>query len=334
MKGLSQQRKGLLLFTLAVFYPEHLLCQPATEGSEIVIARSFARKPIPLWTGGYLLGFELYPTFSPLVFAYDRSGRKLFEVSLALDGAGEVFLNSMAASGDGRFAFCGTAVSGSGARAGFIAFLDQAGRIVKINRPERFFPKHLCFTGDGALWSAGSAGNVDGRGEVDHAVLRGYSTDGKLKFALLPRSSFAPVSADLALNPHPAVDANTVSQLATNNRTVVFLTAGFREIIGISLDGQLRFRKPVDKPSSCDFITGFSVAPDGRILISCAGRGDSARKTEFSFHRFDLQSGSWARLYVRSADETGLPKALGLIDGDQMLIQIDDNRFRWMSRLP
>ena len=240
----------------------------------------------------------------------------------------------MAASRDGRFAFSGMAVNRSGARAAFIAFLDQTGRLVRVHRPEMFFPRHLCFTADGTLWAAGSAGSVDGRAEVEHAVLRGYSIDGKLKFALLPRSSFATISADPALNPHPAADGHTISQLGTNNRIVVFLTAGFREIIGITLDGQVGFRKLIDKPSSCDVITGLTVVPDGRVLISCEGHGHSAREADFSVHRLDLQSDSWARLYVRSARQTGLPKSIGLVDGNQMLVKIDEDRFRWMSRLP
>lgn len=304
--------------------------QPATEGSEILIDRNFSLKPIPQWKSGYFLGYERDPVSSPPVFAYDRSGQKLFETPLALDGAQEVYVKSMAVSRDGLFAFSGLAVNWSGARVPFLAFLDQAGRLVRVNRPEGFFPRHLCFTEDGTLWAAG----LDPR-EVDHAVLRGYSPDGKLKFSLLPKSSFRAASADRALDTDPAADSNTISQLATNNKIVVFLTAGFRELIGIYPDGQVGFRKPMDKPSGCDFINGFAVAPDGRFLISCEERGDSAGGgAGFSFHQFDVGNGSWVRLYGRSVGQTGLPQSIGFIEGDQMLITLAPGRFRWMSRLP
>lgn len=336
MKALTEGREGVLLLfaALAVLCTQPLWCEPATEGSEIIIGRSFSRKPIPQWKGGYLVGFELHPVSSPPVFAYDRSGQKLFETSLALDGAHEVWVRSMAASRDGRFALSGMAISPSGVRAAFIAFLDQTGRLIRVNRLERFFARHLCFIADGTLWAAGSAGSVDNRGEEDHHVLRAYSVEGNLKLSLLPRSSFAPVSDDLALNPHPAADGKTISQLTANDKVVVFMTAGFREMIGISPDGQVLFRTRTGKPASCDFITGFAVGPDGRVLISCEARVGAASQADFAFHRFDPSSGSWTRLYSRSARERGLPKSIALIDGDQMLIKIEEDRFRWMSRLP
>lgn len=334
MKSLMQGTE-LLLITAAIICAQSLWSEPVIEGSEIFINRDFTRKPIPQWKGGYLLGFELHPTAAPPVFAYDRSGKKLFESSLALEGANDVYVRAMAASRDGKFAVSGTAVSAMGARAGFIAFLDEAGRLVRIVRPERFYPQHLCFTADGTLWAAGQVRSDRDRPVEDHDILRAYSTEGKLKFSLLPRSGFAPESRDQEQSRHPAVDGRTLSALATNDRMVVFLTAGFQEMISVSLDGKVLLRTPTELPSDY-YITGLAVGPDGRALISCERRSvsNSTKEGEFAFHRFDLFSGSWTKLYSRPTRERGLPQALALMDGDQMLVRIAADRFRWMSRLP
>jgi hypothetical protein len=329
------QGRGLLLITAVMFCAQSLQSEPATEGLEIFINRNFARKPIPQWNGGYLLGYELYPLSAPPVFAYDRNGTKLFERSLVLEGAHEVFLRSTAASRDGRFAFSGTAVSAAGARVGFIAFLGKVGRLIQVVRPERFYPQHSCFTADGTLWVAGTVGSDKNRVEEDHNVLRAYSSHGTLKFSLLPRSSFAPVSRDRGESPHPAVDGRTLSALATNDKVVVFLAAAFQELISVSLDGKVLLRTPTELPSY-DFITGLAVGPDGQALISSEkhASSESTKEAEFAFYRFNPLNGSWIELYSRPTRESGVPKAISLVDGNQMLVKIDEDRFRWMSRLP
>ncbi len=272
-----------------------------------------------------MLGYERDPLSAPPVFAYDRTGMKLFETPLAIEGAQEVFIKSAAASRDGRFSFSGTAVSGTGARAGFIAFLDAKGRLMHIVRPDSFYPQHSCFTADGTLWVAGTAGKDRNRAEEDHNILRAYSHEGKLKFSLLPRSSFAAVSRDPIESPHPAVDGRTLSALAANDKVVVFLAAAFQEIVRVSIDGKVLLRTPTEFPSF-DFITGFAVGPDGRALIS-------TQTTEFAFHRFDPSSG-WTKVYSHPMRDRSLPKAIAAIEGDQMLVKLEEDRFRWMSRLP
>lgn len=139
------------LITAAITCALPLCPAPAPEGTEILIARDFARKPVPQWTNGYLLGFELHPVYAPTVFAYNRQGNKVFERALALQGAQEVFVRSTAASRDGRFAYGGTAVASTGERSGFITFLDGQGQSVRILWLPRFYPQHLCITADRTL---------------------------------------------------------------------------------------------------------------------------------------------------------------------------------------
>ena len=220
--------RELLLITVVVLGSQSLRAQaPATEGQEIFINRDFGRKPTPRWSNGYLLGFELDPPSAPPAFAYDRNGTRLFERPLSLEGVREVFPRSTAATRDGQFAVAGTAVALTGARVGFIAFVDRAGRLTHVVRPEKFYPQHLCFTSDGTLWAAGTVGN-DGRGEEAHNVLRAYTSERVLKFSLLPRSSFAPTSRSPVENPHPAVDGRILSALATNDTVLVFVAAEFQ----------------------------------------------------------------------------------------------------------
>ena len=173
------------------------------------------------------------------------------------------------------------------------------------------------------------------RVEEDHNILRAYSSEGKLKFSLLPRSGFAPVSGDPVESSHPAVDGRTVSALATNDKVVVFLAAAFQEVISVSLDGKVLLRTPTELPSY-NFITGLAVGPDGRPLISTEkhASGNSTKEAESAFYRLDPSNGSWMKLYSRPTRERGLPKAISSVEGNQMLVKIDEDRFQWKSRLP
>ena len=156
MKGLKSSWRiagWRVLWVLAPFLFHPISSLPAqTSVGEIVINRStFA--PIPRWQNQYLLGSEFEPSSSPPIFAYDVNGGKVFERQLTIDGAVRVYVKSMAASRDGRFA--ATGVADLDTRTPFIAFLDRSGRIIRLVRPDHFYSNHLCFTSDGNLWAAG-----------------------------------------------------------------------------------------------------------------------------------------------------------------------------------
>src|SRR5262249_18283302 len=157
--------------------------------------------------------------------------RKVFETQLAIDGAYEVYIWSIAASRDGRFAASGLAVN-LNTRTPFIAFLDGTGRITRLIRPEQFYPRHICFTSDGNLWVAGHAGRPTPKGpEPEHDVLRIYGSDGSLKAKLLPRATFAAQSRDMVQDDFPSRDRGIpVNQLAANDNLVVFLTVGYEQM--------------------------------------------------------------------------------------------------------
>lgn len=310
-----------------------ILCQTAYGGDEVVVPRNFMGQPVPKWENGFFVGFEFTPERSPSVYAYDRNGNKVFETWLELDGAYKVVLRSMAASRDGRFAFSGVAENGSATRVFFIAFLDSAGRIVRVNRLDRIAARHLCFSADGTLWAAVQPVlQYPDLTAPEHDVLRAYSPSGDLKFSLLPRSSFA-ATPDDPLQSHPVADGQSAaSQLAANGSEVAFMSSGFKELVRVSLAGKLLSRVRMERPAK-SYLTGFALAPTGGVYASTQedDPGD-AKKLDFAFYRWNPANSNWDKLFRRSSRDRGLPLAIAMLEEDgRMLVKTEDGRFRWLA---
>ena len=332
MKGLKSWRIACwrALWVLAPFLFHPISSLPAqTSAGEIVINRSsFA--PIPRWQNQYLVGSEFQPSSSPPIFAYEINGGKVFERQLTLDGAHQVYVKSMAASRDGRFAATGLAVN-LDTRTPYIAFLDRSGQVTRLVRPDHFYPNHLCFTSDGNLWAAGHVGPRSPEPEYD--VLRVYGPDGAIKATHLPRKSFASVSQDLAMYPAPAADGGAAiwPQLAANDNSVVFLTIGYQQMVGLSLDGRELFRTKVELAER-GMVTGFAVAPDGRVYLSSQEPVAGDPKTyEYVFHMFDPANGKWSAIYRRTSKERGLPRAVAMFDHERMLVDFRAGEYAWVQ---
>jgi hypothetical protein len=338
-----QHRIGWVVAALAASCVQPVLCQSdIPAGTEVSIPRVFAGNPLPKWENGFYVGYETEPQHAPLVYAFDRMGRKLFEVPLAMEGVSRAFVRSMAASRDGRFAFSGTAQSSSGAWAYFIAFLDRAGRITRVNRLSGVTARHLCFGPDGTLWGAVEFVNwigIPGGGiGPEHDLLRGYTPEGELKFSLLPRSSFAPVVKDWVRYPHPVNEGDFgCSQLTANDGEIVFLSLAFRQLVRVSRDGKVLSRTPVERPTPEDpgtMITGFAVAPAGDIYVSTQEKSPTLQPhSDFVFYRWNAPTGQWRRIYSRSSRETGRPIALEMFEQDRMLVRTGDARYRWVGEV-
>jgi len=286
---------------------------------------------VPWWHDQYLLGYELEPFSSPPIFAYDVNGSKVFETRLSIAGALEVYIKSMAASRDGgRFAASGLAVN-LNTRTPFIAFLDRTGQVTRLIRPDHFYGQHVCFTRDGNLWVAGHA--VPFGPEPEYDILRVYAPDGTLKASYLPRTSFAPGSPDRTMYPTPSVDGGVLwRQLAANDNLVVFLTVGYRQMVGLSLDGRVLFRTKVDLQDRRGSVTGLAVAPDGRVYLSSQEPvpGDP-RTVATVFDRFDPASGQWSTIYRRATRERGLPRGVSMFDHERMLVELQAGRYAWVE---
>jgi hypothetical protein len=306
---------------------------PAPAGTEVIISRDFVHQPLPKWENGFLVGFGLEPPSAPPVYAYDRAGDRLFEAPLAIAGASRVRLRSMAASRDGRFAFSGLAENQPGTAAPFIAFLDRAGRITRLIRPEGGSARHLCFAPDGTLWAAMSLlGARRDEPAPEHDLLRAYSPGGELKLSLLPRSTFAAFSEGEDGHPHPALDSRFMpSQLAAGESGIAFISPGYKQLVRLSPDGKLISRTPIERPAPQALITGFALGPDGEVYLSTqAPAGENG--TDFGFYRWDEGAGAWARVYSRPSGETGRPTAVAMIERNAMLVTIAEGRYRWAAR--
>ena len=321
-----------LKFLLTLSVASSAFGQLANGDNQVIVSRSFMGQPVPKWENGFLVGFELAPERSPTIYAHDRDGKKLFETLFEIEGAYKVFIRSMAASRDGRFAFSGVAENGSAERVFFIAFVDSTGRTTRVNKLERVAARHLCFAGDGTLWAA-VQGVVQhpNRSAPDHEILRGYGPDGNLKFASLLRSTFVATPED-PLQPHPVDDSqNATSQLVANNSEVVFMTSGFKELVRVSSAGRLLSRVKMERPKN-SYVSGFALGADGTIYLSTQEEDPAVPKiTNLVFYRWNSTGSKWDRLFTRTSRERGLPLAIAMIEANHMLVKWGEGRFRWIG---
>ena len=282
MSGISLQA-WIGAFATLVSVPA-LLAQSAIEIRNIDLSRSFAAdSPLPKWENGYLIGIDSINSPIPKVYSYGTAGAKLFEVSLGIDQAVRIMTNSVAASSEGIFAVSGSAYSNSGDGALFIALLNVKGELVRLIRTGNFSALRLCFADNGSLIAAGRLVNFPpNENPVDHDILRIYKSDGTLQSSTLPRSSFASHSR----RSHPA----RLAQIASNGKLVAFLSVDSRELVTLGADGAIHHRTTFPPLGSGDLtVTGFAVAPDSTIYLSCqVALGPDPKKVSVVYYRLDL----------------------------------------------
>lgn len=298
---------------------------------EIRIERSFQGMPVPQWSNGYFFGFGL-PQGKQIVYAYDGTGRKLFESPIQIDGVSEVSISAMTASRQGVFAVAGGARDADGRIASFIAYIDSGGILQRVLRPTDFTPTQLSFAGDGSLWVAGrhTLGPARKPEDVgDHDTLRKYDSGGVLQQTLLPRSSFSPGKLDPAQ--HGGV------HLSAGGASIVFLSVGRKELVWISPEGVIEARHPYSLPGDERFllITGFGTRENGELYLSCQWRpeGGDVKSQKVSFFRWNGLSRRWQETYARTSVEPGGYHAIVGSEDDQLIVSTRLPNFRWIKAL-
>lgn len=269
---------------------------------DVFLDRSFAHKPTPMWENGYFLAVDKQPEHAPRVTAFDSSGTKLFETSLAMDGVVRVNGYALAASAKGTFAVSGSAYSADGSGVSFIALIDKTGHLTRIVRMERFAARKLCFTDDGRLWAAGGTIMYPSRDEApDHDMIRIYDEQGTFQRSLLRRSTFPPGR----VNPF----GNGNSYLTANGRQVVFFSGETGRLVGISYGGEILFDRQAALPApNVDvLLTGFAVSDASDILMSCQIHSSPPDKQAdlARFYRWDTTANTWIHIYSRPARNVG-----------------------------
>lgn len=276
--------------------------------------------PSVRWENGYFLAVRLQPEYAIPVTAFDSSGTKLFETSLSIDGVARIHPDGLAISSTGSFTVSGTAFSADGSFVSFIAWLDRTGKLVRVVRLEKFSAVAMSFVGE-HLWVVGKAITYPSREEApDHDMIRIYDRQGKFEKSLLPRSTFP------ARTFHPG----RLAFLASNGKTVVFLSAELGYLAQISQDGTILGIQTGPLPAS-PLVSGLAISENSEILMSC--QSESLDKTQqVSIYRWIQGSGSWEAVYSTALKHPGGYRSLMGFDGDAALVANHSNplSYNWL----
>ena len=312
---LIMRRGAPALLALGAF-----LLQGSATGGEFSLDRDWSGRPVPQYHNGFFAGFELDSFANSLpVYLYDSRGQKVFDGQLKLDEqARRVAPRSIAVSKEGVVAVAGSAFAGQSA-ANFIAWLGKDGQLIRVVRMNNFAPLQLCFTHDGTLWAAGRYSPPQ-RHDPEHDVLRAFDRQGRLKFSLLPRSSFAAGDA------HPV----RVARLACNGSHVALLSVTHREMVIVSASGQILSRNSFDWPVQDPYVTGFVTGSSGEVAVSLRHFEKGKRAPSYSLFAWLPAEGRWSP--IRLPEQEGSRPSFQAVfawEGNQMLVSAGAGKFQW-----
>jgi hypothetical protein len=143
----------------------------------------------PKWERGYFLRYDS----NPMVFAADRSGRVVMRSRINPDQSIQTHISDITVSPAGAFAVAFSALSKSGAPAGFIAWLNTSGETTRLVESSAGVFR-VCFADDNTLWALVRERDDQGNELRGYDLLRHYNADGTLIGTVVPRDLFSSAS--------------------------------------------------------------------------------------------------------------------------------------------
>lgn len=279
-------------------------------------------KAVPKWENGFFLTIDPLPGATPVLSVLDASGKKRFEMALAMDGVTSVIPHGLAASPDGRAAITGTAMDAAGSRIYFLAFVNSGGTLERVVRMDKFAGSRVSFAPDGNVWVLGVGLGPAGP-ELDYGMIRIYNRHGVLQQSLLPRS-LMPVRGD------PTMSA----QLTANAQHVVFYSGHLGYLAVLTKDGGVLSVNRAPLPAEGAFVTGLAISESSRILMSCQIPSSSPGvRDTVVFFSWDGKLASWRKVYELPGNDPAGYQAIFGIDGEDVLVSARTHRLEWV-RLP
>jgi hypothetical protein len=182
-------------------------------------------------------------------------GDRVVEIRFWVPEAIRVAINDYATTPQG-FVLAGTATSGQGARAGYLAYLDKAGETKRVVRVSPFEATSIAACANGTVWLLGS---VTGAG--DHDIVQRFDAQGNLLGTHVPGSSFRKAQPPF----HPGVhDEYSPSRIRCYERGVMVVSTAGDEIVLLNPDGSEKARLPLARP-------GLGAPPPSGVLRGSDG---------------------------------------------------------------
>jgi hypothetical protein len=261
-------------------------------GDVVYYGRTFGSDPIPSLDKGYLLYLQHHGRIS----VYGPDGRLVFDTTVLDSGGSPASVSSAATDSDGTVAVT-TAHPVPEGYGGGIAFLDAAGKQVRLVATGRYMPMQLCFDADHFLWAFGWQRGADRNhfeDTQDYFQVRKFSKDGLEVGRYLPRSLFS-----TKLSPFSAHRGLWWAR-AAGDRIGAFArssdSGGQSEWVELDLQGRLIGRWPVGRiPHG-----GHAYTADGRLFSKTM----DARTKSYRLLLFDRTTLAWTPVADLSTGET------------------------------
>lgn len=251
--------------------------------------------PVPSWSGGYLLPIENNDSATPVIHAFDDTGREDTPFVFSLPGTKWTRIEGVARGTEGTYAIAGRAYDQEGRGGGFISVVSPNRQAVTTVRTYPFSPHPIAIAPDGTIWVQGM--EVTRRGEADPAVnpangvVRRFDRSGKLLGSFVPRKDLD-VVRPLGL---------TNSKLAVNKDTVGWYFERFHEYYELKFDGN-SVSAPVSYPgvaardNSRVSIDGLALMDNGDAYVSVYNYDPSPNSGQV--YRLDRAKRSWVPVSV------------------------------------
>jgi hypothetical protein len=210
------------------------------------------------WSNGYLVN---YHSKKPLA-VYDRTGKWLFENSLALPDAVKVVKLDATVTNSGVAIVATSAVNADGAVADMLVQVTKDG-IGKIIRTNPFYPIKVCAMNDGTVWAWGTEMTNDRSAEPrpNYPMLREYSFEKGQMRTDLDRASFHQPKTV------PLYGLIGDLKLRCGVGKVLLISGNTNEVMEYDLSTSQLSRWPMKLPEGF-YVNGAAFTDAGKIYIS------------------------------------------------------------------
>jgi len=173
---------------------------------------------------------------------YAPDGHKLYTTSLTGPGGDQAWAVSGAVNSDGTVA--AIYYDRSSAQKRGVALIDSSGKISNFIKPDSYFPGHLCFAEDGAIWITGSwpptvqSQSVTG----DFLTVRKYPPGGGPMAAFLPLSDISSVEGAFIRRPFDQLIGGWLVRASKDRVGMIADVQPVKQWVEIDLAGNLAGR--------------------------------------------------------------------------------------------
>ncbi len=244
----------------------------------VVVNWNFAHQGVPKWERGVLLDHGVE---DGKIVVIGVDGQVKLQTTVGPPGAQKVRISDVTIAPDGGFVAAIGVAAETGESRAYLAWLDAAGRMQKLQPLENAAAVGVEFARDGTLWALIRKHDADDNEIAGYDMLQHYSADGTTIGSALPRQSF-PIDAT-----YPA----WFPCLRATKDRVGFLSNGTNEWVEVSPnDGKLlgRWGLQAEWGARGMRIDSAAMTPEGDVYLNTSERDPKGvRKTRFGVFRLD-----------------------------------------------